>query len=257
MKNSNNTIWNRNSDLPICSTAHYTRVIQKLKIQIGWKGKGNHRCEGGNTVVSNILPFQFVFAFTKTSDRPEGSRRRRGENRTHYTTVGAGVGVLCHQNTKTGTEGKEMHWRRSALCWKIAKSTCWRVFHSNLLINIVKKLLLVYIFWTPFVLIHTAHVTQQYNINVHKQHTTITIGYTLLRNAVTKSTFPLATMQKVFDLVCLWNSPRFILTVKPTRCTNVSNLFILEWHSTCFGRSFRPSSGVQGCAYGNRHVPNR
>ena len=25
--------------------------------------------------------------------------------------------------------------------------------------------------------------------------------------------------------------------------------FILEWHSTCFGRSFRPSSGVQDCTY--------
>ena len=25
--------------------------------------------------------------------------------------------------------------------------------------------------------------------------------------------------------------------------------FILEWHSTCFGRSFRPSSGVQDCTH--------
>jgi len=23
--------------------------------------------------------------------------------------------------------------------------------------------------------------------------------------------------------------------------------FILKWHCTCFGRSFRPSSGVQDC----------
>ena len=29
-----------------------------------------------------------------------------------------------------------------------------------------------------------------------------------------------------------------IRIVKPTRCTSVSNLFILEWHSTCFRRSF-------------------
>jgi len=33
--------------------------------------------------------------------------------------------------------------------------------------------------------------------------------------------------------------------------------FILEWHSTCFGRSFRPSSGVQDCTYSNRHLSNR
>jgi len=33
--------------------------------------------------------------------------------------------------------------------------------------------------------------------------------------------------------------------------------FILEWHSACFGRSFRPSSGVQDCTYSNRHMSNR
>jgi len=33
--------------------------------------------------------------------------------------------------------------------------------------------------------------------------------------------------------------------------------FILEWHSTCFGRSFRPSSGVQDCTYSNWHLSNR
>jgi hypothetical protein len=33
--------------------------------------------------------------------------------------------------------------------------------------------------------------------------------------------------------------------------------FTLEWHSTCFGRSFRPSSGVRDCTYSNRHLSNR
>jgi len=33
--------------------------------------------------------------------------------------------------------------------------------------------------------------------------------------------------------------------------------FILEWHSTCFGRSFRPSSGVQDCTYSNRQLSKR
>ena len=32
--------------------------------------------------------------------------------------------------------------------------------------------------------------------------------------------------------------------------------FIFEWHSTCFGRSFRPSSGVQDCTYSNMHLSN-
>jgi len=42
-------------------------VTQKFKIQNGWEGKGNHCCEGGNTVVPGILPFPFVFAGQKIS----------------------------------------------------------------------------------------------------------------------------------------------------------------------------------------------
>jgi hypothetical protein len=45
--------------------------------------------------------------------------------------------------------------------------------------------------------------------------------------------------------------------VKPTRCTSVSNLFILEWRCAWFRLSFRPSSGVQDCTYSNRHLSNR
>jgi hypothetical protein len=33
-------------------------------------------------------------------------------------------------------------------------------------------------------------------------------------------------------------------------------LFILVKHSTCFGRSFRPSSGTQDCTHSNRHMSN-
>jgi len=35
-----------------------------------------------------------------------------------------------------------------------------------------------------------------------------------------------------------------IAIVKPTRCTISQIYFILEQNSTCFGRSFRSSSGV-------------
>jgi len=31
-------------------------------------------------------------------------------------------------------------------------------------------------------------------------------------------------------------------------------LFIVVKRSTCFGQSFRPSSGAQNCTYGNRHM---
>ena len=38
------------------------------------------------------------------------------------------------------------------------------------------------------------------------------------------------------------------LTIKPTRCTNFSNLF-LQWNSTCFGQFLWPSSGVFHCTH--------
>jgi len=40
------------------------------------------------------------------------------------------------------------------------------------------------------------------------------------------------------------------LIIKPTRCTNFSNLF-LEWNSTCFGQFPYLSSGVFYCTHSN------
>jgi hypothetical protein len=42
----------------------------------------------------------------------------------------------------------------------------------------------------------------------------------------------------------------YIPIIKPTRCTNFSNLF-LEWNSTCFGQFHCPSSGVFHCTHSN------
>jgi hypothetical protein len=41
-----------------------------------------------------------------------------------------------------------------------------------------------------------------------------------------------------------------LLIIKPTRCTNFSNLF-LEWNSTCFRQFLCPSSGVFHCTHSN------
>ena len=43
---------------------------------------------------------------------------------------------------------------------------------------------------------------------------------------------------------------QWILIIKPTRCTNFSNLF-LEQNSTCFGQFLCPSSGVFHCTHSN------
>ena len=54
----------------------------------------------------------------------------------------------------------------------------------------------------------------------------------------------------------IWREKNNFALVKPTGCTNVSKLFYSWWHSTCFGRPFLPSSGVQDCTYSNRHMSN-
>jgi len=43
----------------------------------------------------------------------------------------------------------------------------------------------------------------------------------------------------------------YIHMVQPTRCAFYLKLFILVKRSTCFGRSFRPSSGAQNFVYSN------
>lgn len=98
-----------------------------------WETKGNRRCEGGYTVVSSILPFQVVFAFKETSDRPEYSRRRRGEALSHVAVVDAGGGVLCRGNTKTGTQVKERPSQNVVSVEKLVKVCVKGVIQSILL----------------------------------------------------------------------------------------------------------------------------
>ena len=47
-----------------------------------------------------------------------------------------------------------------------------------------------------------------------------------------------------------------ILIIKPTRCTNISNLF-LDQDSTCFGQFLCPSSRVQYCTHSSRYMSYR
>jgi hypothetical protein len=41
---------------------------------------------------------------------------------------------------------------------------------------------------------------------------------------------------------------------RPNRCTILE---FIEYHATCFGRSFRPSSGVQDCTHSIKYVSYR
>ena len=50
--------------------------------------------------------------------------------------------------------------------------------------------------------------------------------------------------------ICFLQCCYKVLTTKPTRCTNYSNLF-LEWNSKCFGQFLCPSSGVFHCTRSN------
>lgn len=118
-----------------------------------WEGKGNHRCDGGNTVVSNILPILLIFALKETSGRPEISRKRSGEKQSHYVAAWAFGGVQQHRNTKNRTQAKLMPWKRWWLCRKILEGVCWESYNSILLIHIFKKCYCdcIFTFWTFYV----------------------------------------------------------------------------------------------------------
>ena len=52
-----------------------------------------------------------------------------------------------------------------------------------------------------------------------------------------------STHHHKYDTARLYNMPSHFPIIKPTKCTNFSNLF-LEWNSTCFGQFLCPSSGI-------------
>jgi hypothetical protein len=62
------------------------------------------------------------------------------------------------------------------------------------------------------------------------------------------SCFPL-NFQTSFDVHVTVHRVKFLI-IKPTGCTNYSNLF-LEWNSTCFGQFLCPSLGVFHCTHSN------
>jgi hypothetical protein len=58
-----------------------------------------------------------------------------------------------------------------------------------------------------------------------------------------------------FDAHVTMHRVQFLI-IKPTRCTNFSNLF-LEWNSACFGQFLCPSSGIFHCTHSNRYMSYR
>ena len=53
----------------------------------------------------------------------------------------------------------------------------------------------------------------------------------------------------IFDVHVTVHRDKFLI-IKPTRCTNFSNL-LFKWNSTCFGQFLCPSSGVFHCTHSN------
>jgi len=67
--------------------------------------------------------------------------------------------------------------------------------------------------------------------------------------ASTRTTCPLTRQLSSYGVHVTVHRDKFLI-IKPTRCTNYSNLF-LEWNSTRFGQLVCPSSGVFHCTHSN------
>jgi len=63
-------------------------------------------------------------------------------------------------------------------------------------------------------------------------------------------------MRPFFDVHVAVHRDKFLI-IEPTRCTNFSIFFILEWNSTCFRQFLCPSSGVFHCTHSKPvwHIP--
>jgi len=67
-----------------------------------------------------------------------------------------------------------------------------------------------------------------------------------LKNQIRKTALKWRNVWRLWD-----RASSYISMVKPTRCTIFE---FTEYHSTCFGRSFRPSSEVQDCTHSIRYM---
>ena len=58
-------------------------------------------------------------------------------------------------------------------------------------------------------------------------------------------------------LTFIWPCVVIYFYSKTNQMHQYLKFILLELQSTCFGRCFRPSSGVKNCTYSNRHMSNR
>jgi hypothetical protein len=66
----------------------------------------------------------------------------------------------------------------------------------------------------------------------------------ILRPTITRLVKKLPAFDVIQRFITMCVRANHFSIVKPARCTISQIYFILEQHSTCFGRAFRPSSGV-------------
>jgi len=88
---------------------------------------------------------------------------------------------------------------------------------------------------------------QSYIITIHR-HVSITL-VKIIRASNNQCTISTQITVQKFDVHVTVHRVKF-LVMKPTTCTNFSNLF-LKWNSTCFGQFLCPPSGVFHCKHGN------
>jgi len=108
---------------------------------------------------------------------------------------------------------------------------------------------IVYIAWILFSVAYITFDLDCVTVRISLTYLSLTPGTVVyLRICIECSTdIALVSVQKKQNFICVL---RKFFTVKSTRCTDFSNLF-LEWNSTCFGQFLCPSSGDFHCTHSN------
>jgi len=98
-------------------------------------------------------------------------------------------------------------------------------------------------------------LTNIFKIFQYASRTTVILRVTLKRDKVVETSVPFFQFRTRKQK--LTSTTQFSSSYSTTNKMHLFlKLFILVKRSTCFGRSFRPSSGAQNCIYGNRHMSN-
>jgi len=127
--------------------------------------------------------------------------------------------------------------------WKVIKFCRSKTIQVYLHINLIKNTTTIFFFLCPWI-----HITFKTELLV-----LLRLKYVIQMTCISSHFVSKIAAIILTAASCKQNAE--MLIIKPTRCTNFSNLF-MEWNPAYFGQFLCPSSGVFHCTHNNAYLSN-